>query len=137
MLTQYFCFTSAQFSSTTVSSLPSFFKSNKEASITSVKLWGAIFVAIPTAIPIVPLQRWLGNFVGSIIGSFKDPSKLSLQSIVSWSKSANISSAIFVNLASVYLIAAAQSQSIDQKFPCQSTNGYLIDQGCANLTIAS
>jgi len=34
-------------------------------------------------------------------------------------------------------MAAAQSQSIDQKFPCPSTKGYLIDQPCARRTIAS
>ncbi len=36
---------------------PSFSNNNRHASNTSFKLCGAIFVAIPTAIPIVPLQR--------------------------------------------------------------------------------
>ena len=120
-----------------VCGFPSLWRRRSEASKISVKLWGAIFVAIPTAIPIVPLQRWFGNFVGSITGSFKEPSKLSLQSTVSWSISSSISSAILVNLASVYLIAAAPSPSIDPKFPCPSTSGYLSDQGWASLTIAS
>gem|GEM_PF-4517995 len=75
--------------------------------------------------------------MGNIRGSLIDPSKLSARSIVSCSISESISSAISVSLASVYLIAAAESQSIDQKFPCQSTNGYLRDHGCAIRTIAS
>ncbi|MEI8252787.1 MAG: hypothetical protein WCG25_03415 [bacterium] len=35
----------------------SFFNNKRDASKTSFKLCGAIFVAIPTAIHIVPLQR--------------------------------------------------------------------------------
>ena len=136
--TWYFSFFVSQVSgSVTSQSFHSLSISKRQASITSQRLCGAIFVAIPTAIHIVPLHKWFGNFVGKTIGSFNVPSKLSLQSIVSWSISAVISSANFVNLASVYLMAAAQSQSILPKFHCPSTKGYLIDHGWASLTIAS
>ena len=38
-------------------------------SITSVRLWGAIFVAIPTAIPLDPLTSKFGNLDGKTVGS--------------------------------------------------------------------
>gem|GEM_PF-5373864 len=41
----------------TSTSFHSFCINNKQASITSFRLCGAIFVAIPTAIPIVPLHK--------------------------------------------------------------------------------
>ena len=41
------------------------------------------------------------------------------------------------NFASVYLIAAAESPSIEPKLPCPSIRGTLILKSCANLTIAS
>ena len=40
------------------------------AYITSRKLCGGIFVAIPTAIPVVPFTRRFGNLAGSTTGSF-------------------------------------------------------------------
>ena len=43
---------------------------NKVASITSPRLCGAIFVAIPTAIPDAPLTRILGYCAGKTVGSF-------------------------------------------------------------------
>ena len=39
------------------------------------KLWGGTEVAIPTAIPAVPLIRKLGNLLGRITGSTVDSSK--------------------------------------------------------------
>ena len=42
----------------------------KVASITSPKLWGAIFVAIPTAIPDAPLTKRFGNCEGRTVGSW-------------------------------------------------------------------
>ena len=62
---------------------------------------------------------------------------MSAQSTVSLSKSVNISSAKRVSLASVYLIAAAESPSIEPKLPCQSMSGYLKEKSWAILTIAS
>ena len=43
---------------------------NNVASITSPKLWGGIFVAIPTAIPEAPLTSKFGNWAGNTVGSF-------------------------------------------------------------------
>ena len=48
--------------------------SNKHASIDSVKLWGSMFVAIPTAIPEEPLTRRFGIFVGRTSGINSVPS---------------------------------------------------------------
>ena len=42
---------------------------NKVASITSPRLCGAIFVAIPTAIPEAPLTKILGYCAGRTLGS--------------------------------------------------------------------
>ena len=72
-----------------------------QPSITSPKLCGGIFVAIPTAIPIVPLTRILGNLLGNISGSFSVSSKLSMKSTVFLFMSLVISRASFSNLASV------------------------------------
>ena len=70
-------------------------------SITSVKLWGAMLVAIPTAIPEAPFNNKAGILVGNTVGSWSVSSKFKLKSTVSLSISANISSAIFCSLASV------------------------------------
>ena len=43
-------------------------------SITSVKLWGGIFVAIPTAIPAAPFTSKLGKRAGKTDGSLSLPS---------------------------------------------------------------
>ena len=107
------------------------------ASIISERLCGGILVAIPTAIPDAPFTRRFGIRVGRTEGSVRESSKFGLKSTVSFSISASISSAIFLSLASVYLIAAGLSPSTDPKFPCPSTRGYLRDHSCAILTIAS
>ena len=60
-----------------------------------------MLVAIPTAIPLEPLTRSNGIFVGSTVGSFNVSSKLVVQSIVSLSISAITSSVIFCIRASV------------------------------------
>ena len=85
-------------------------------------------VAIPTAIPVVPFTKRLGNLAGKIIGSFSVSSKLGTKSTVSLLISASISIAILLSLASVYLIAAAESPSTEPKFPCPSTKGQRMDQ---------
>ena len=46
--------------------------------ITSVKLCGGIFVAIPTAIPEAPFTRSAGIFVGRTVGSLRVSSKFNL-----------------------------------------------------------
>ena len=97
----------------------------------SFKLCGAMFVAIPTAIPVVPFIKRFGSFEGKTVGSFLVSSKLGAQSIVSLSISKSISSANLFILASVYLIAAGSSPSIDPKLPCPSTKVYLNAHFCA------
>ncbi len=107
-----------------------------QASTVSLRLWGGILVAIPTAIPVAPLTRIFGNLAGRTFGSFSVSSKFGIKSTVSLLMSASISIEIFVSLASVYRMAAAPSPSTDPKFPCPSTRGYLVDQSCAILTRA-
>ena len=70
-------------------------------SITSPRLCGGIFVAIPTAIPIVPFTRIFGNLLGKTTGSFSVSSKFGVKSTVSLLISLNNSKLIFANLASV------------------------------------
>ena len=70
-------------------------------SITSLKLWGGIFVAIPTAIPIVPFTRIFGNLDGKTVGSFSLSSKFGVKLTVSFLISLNNSKDIFDSLDSV------------------------------------
>ena len=70
-------------------------------STTSFKLWGGIFVAIPTAIPEVPFNNNIGSLVGSTDGSSKEPSKFGTNLTVSQSISASIAVVILCILASV------------------------------------
>jgi len=46
----------------------------RQASITSPRLCGGMFVAMPTAIPEEPLTRRFGYFAGSTAGSLSEPS---------------------------------------------------------------
>ncbi|OPY29310.1 MAG: hypothetical protein A4E31_00679 [Methanomassiliicoccales archaeon PtaU1.Bin030] len=71
------------------------------ASHISRRLWGGMFVAMPTAMPDEPFTRRLGNFDGSTTGSFSEASKLSTKSTVSLSMSSRRSSAIFSRRHSV------------------------------------
>ena len=64
--------------------------------IISLRLWGGIFVAIPTAIPSEPLTKSVGTVDGSTVGSFSVSSKFGSHSTVSLSKSLSISLAILV-----------------------------------------
>ena len=93
-------------------------------------------VAIPTAIPDVPLTRRLGYLDGRTTGSFSVSSKFGIKSTVFLLISVSISIDILLNLASVYRMAAAPSPSTEPKLPCPSTSGYLVDQSCAILTSA-
>ena len=106
-------------------------------SITSERLWGGMFVAIPTAIPEAPFMISAGTLVGNTVGSIIVSSKLSWKSTVSLSMSDKRSSDIFCILASVYLIAAGLSPSTDPKLPCPSTKLYLRLHSWAILTIVS
>ena len=63
-------------------------------------------VAIPTAIPDVPLRRIIGILDGKIIGSSSEPSKLGCQSTVPDLSSDISKFAKLVNFDSVYRIAA-------------------------------
>ena len=92
-------------------------------SITSPRLCGGMFVAIPTAMPTEPFTKTFGNLEGKTTGSFNLSSKFDVKSTVSLSMSVSIFTAIFAILASVYRYAAAGSPSIEPKFPCPSTKG--------------
>jgi len=50
-------------------------KATKPSTI-SPRLWGGIFVAIPTAIPDEPFNNKNGSWAGRTSGSFWEPSKL-------------------------------------------------------------
>ena len=99
------------------------FRTSWSASTISPRLWGAMFVAIPTAIPAEPLMSRLGTLPGRRSGSLSVPSKLSVQEMVSFSMSRSISSASGLRRASVYRIAAGESPSMEPKFPCPSMRG--------------
>ena len=71
------------------------------APATSVKLCGGIFVAIPTAIPSLPLSSKLGSFAGNTVGSFSESSKFGSKSTVFFSISPSIWFAILSSLLSV------------------------------------
>ena len=107
------------------------------ASITSERLWGGILVAIPTAIPDEPFTRRFGILDGRIVGSSSDSSKFGTNFTVSFSMSSSNSPARGSIFTSVYLIAAAESPSTEPKFPWPSTRGYLNENFCTILTIAS
>ena len=102
----------------------------------SRRLWGGMLVAIPTAIPDVPLTRRFGYLEGSTTGSFSVSSKFGTKSTVSLLISFIISMEILLKRASVYRMAAAPSPSTEPKFPWPSTSGYLVDHSWAMLTKA-
>ena len=87
--------------------------SSTSASMISVRLWGGMLVAMPTAMPAEPLTRRLGTRVGSTVGSRSDSSKFGTKSTVSLSMSASISWAILARRASVYRMAAGGSPSTE------------------------
>ena len=62
-----------------------------QASMTSRRLCGGMFVAMPTAMPAEPLTSRFGKREGSTRGSFLDSSKFGSQSTVSFSMSRSIS----------------------------------------------
>ncbi len=70
-------------------------------STTSLRLWGGMLVAIPTAIPDEPFTSRFGTLVGSTTGSWSDSSKFGVKSTVSFSMSANSSCAILARRVSV------------------------------------
>ena len=76
-----------------------------------------MFVAIPTAIPLAPLSSRLGRRAGRTSGWLKESSKFGTMSTVSRSRSARSSREMGASRASVYLIAAGGSPSIEPKLP--------------------
>ena len=79
-----------------------FSSTHTQALMTSVRLCGGIFVAMPTAMPELPLTSRFGKRHGSTRGSRRVSSKFGSQSTVSLSISRSISLAIFDRRASVY-----------------------------------
>ena len=73
----------------------------QQPSITSLKLWVGMFVAIPTAIPLAPFTSRFGKRQGNTTGSLRLSSKLFCMSTVSFSISRSISSANLLRRASV------------------------------------
>ena len=84
--------------------------------------------------PELPFTSRFGNLDGNTTGSIFVFVEVGLKSTVSLFMSASISEAIFESLASVYLMAAGGSPSLDPKFPCPSTSGYLSEKSCAMRT---
>ena len=67
-------------------------RSQQRTSVTSRRLWGGMFVAMPTAMPVLPFTSRLGRTEGRERGSLRDSSKFGPHSTVSSSMSASISS---------------------------------------------
>ena len=83
------------------SSASGFSRMQTQALMTSVRLCGGIFVAMPTAMPLEPLTSRFGKRDGSTRGSFLDSSKFGSQATVSLSMSRSISLQSFDMRASV------------------------------------
>ncbi|MDF5994860.1 hypothetical protein P4200_10215 [Pseudomonas aeruginosa] len=58
-----------------------------QADATSRRLCGGTSMAMPTAMPVVPLSSRLGRRAGSTAGSSRVPSKFGTQSTVPWPSS--------------------------------------------------
>ena len=86
-------------------------------SITSDTLCGGMFVAIPTAIPVVPLIKRFGSVAGKTSGSFSLSSKFGPKGTSPLSKFSRSVKAPADKRASVYRIAAALSPSMEPKLP--------------------
>ena len=93
------------------------------ASQISPRLWGGMFVAMPTAMPVDPLISIFGKRAGNTVGSFSESSKLGVKLTVFWSISASNSSEIGERRASVYRMAAGGSPSMLPKLPCPVISG--------------
>ncbi len=72
-----------------------------QALTTSFKLCGGTSVAMPTAMPVVPLSSRCGRRAGSHEGSSSVPSKFGDHSTVPWPSSPSSTSAIGVSFDSV------------------------------------
>ena len=93
------------------------------APATSVRLCGGMRVAIPTAIPSLPLSKRFGRREGRTVGSCSESSKLGWKSTVFLLMSSSMCFEIRSSLLSVYRIAAGGSPSIEPKLPCPSMRG--------------
>ena len=69
-----------------------FSSTQMQAFMTSVRLWGGMLVAMPTAMPLEPFTSRFGKRAGRTRGSLRLSSKLGSQSTVSFSRSRSISS---------------------------------------------
>ena len=75
--------------------------SRTQAAATSPKWWGGMSVAIPTAMPEVPLRSTAGRRAGSSSGSSRVPSKLGRKPVVPCPSSSRNTPANGVSRASV------------------------------------
>ncbi len=107
------------------------------ASTTSLRLWGGMEVAMPTAMPVAPLTSRLGMADGSTLGSVSVSSKFGPKSTVFLLRSDRMSRAGAVRRASVYRMAAGGSPSTEPKLPCPSTSIVRIEKSCAMRAMAS
>ena len=98
---------------------------NRIAPATSVRLCGGMRVAIPTAIPSLPLRSRFGKRAGRTDGSISESSKFGWKSTVFFSISSSMCFDILSRRLSVYRIAAGGSPSMEPKLPWPSTRGYL------------
>ena len=80
-----------------------FWRMRRQASTSSLRLWGGMFVAMPTAMPADPFRSRFGTPEGSTTGSDSLWSKFGANSTVSLSMSRSISSPMRDIRASVYL----------------------------------
>ena len=78
-----------------------FSSTQTQALMTSVRLCGGMFVAMPTAMPLEPFTSRFGKRAGRTRGSLRVSSKFGSQSTTSFSMSRSISFAIFDMRASV------------------------------------
>ena len=72
-----------------------------QALMTSVRLCGGMFVAMPTAMPFEPFTKRFGKRLGSTFGSLRVSSKFGSQATVSLSMARSISSEMRLMRASV------------------------------------
>mmetsp|Transcript_4357 Transcript_4357/g.17381 ORF Transcript_4357/g.17381 Transcript_4357/m.17381 type:complete len:836 (+) Transcript_4357:149-2656(+) len=108
------------------------------AAATSRMLCGGMLVAIPTAMPVLPLISKFGSRAGNTEGSFCDPSNVSTKSTASKAMSArNAASANPLKRHSVYRIAAGGSASRLPKLPWPSMSCADMEKSCAMRTSAS
>ena len=109
----------------------------RAAATTSTRLWGAMFVAMPTAMPLAPFTSRFGKLGGQHVGLVELAVEVRDEvDDVLVEVSATIAIAAGASRASVYRDAAGPS-SREPKLPCPSSSGSRIANGCAMRTRAS